>query len=76
MDHLDPKDPKGGPATHPAGENADQDVSKPAPHPAMPGNVLIQNFPPPTDLSIQPFMKMMDRLQVTHFVSTSYQTTS
>ncbi|KAG8861392.1 hypothetical protein FRB96_002841 [Tulasnella sp. 330] len=64
LDHLDPNDPIGGPATHPAGENRNQDVSRPAPNPAMPGNVLIQNFPPPTDLAIQPFMKMMDRLQL------------
>ncbi|KAG8993711.1 hypothetical protein FRB94_010453 [Tulasnella sp. JGI-2019a] len=64
LDHLDPNDPKGGPATIPAGQNADQHVSKPAPNPARPGNVLIQNFPPPIDVALQPFMTMMDRLQI------------
>lgn len=67
LDHLDPKDPSGGPASQPAGENGDMDTSRPAPDPAMPGNVLIHNFPPAVDVGMKPFHTMMDRLMVSAF---------
>ncbi|KAG8954346.1 hypothetical protein FRC03_011485 [Tulasnella sp. 419] len=68
LDHLDPNDTRGGPATQKPGGGAPEtefkDASKPAPNPAMPGNVLLYNFPAPTDASIKPVMAMLDRLQI------------
>ncbi|KAG9019015.1 hypothetical protein FRB90_007187 [Tulasnella sp. 427] len=61
LNHLDPNDPKGGPATQAAGTNADS-ASQPAPDPAHPGNVLIHTFPPASDVSLGPFMAQLDRL--------------
>ncbi|KIO34237.1 hypothetical protein M407DRAFT_3653 [Tulasnella calospora MUT 4182] len=61
LSHLDPNDPKAGPATQAAGDGA-VSADKPAPNPAHPGNVLIHSFPPPVDVSLGPFMSQLDRL--------------
>lgn len=63
-DELSPESDKPGPATQDIGQLEAVHPSHTAPSPARPGNVSFQPYLPPSPVSLQPLLQLLDHLQV------------
>lgn len=64
---LDPEDSEHpGPSTNkPPNPQGDQDILNPAPHPAAPGNICLQSFPPPVEASdLKPILASLNTVSL------------
>lgn len=63
---LDPEDADHpGPSMNKPPDRESQDIVNPAPHPATPGNILLQSFPPPVETSdLKPILASLNTVSL------------